>query len=147
MQVILQMDVPNLGRAGDIVNVRDGFGRNFLLPQKKAVIAAPGNVKELEHQKRVVSAKVQKMKKGAEELGVKLAALSLTIAREAAEEEKIFGSVTNKDISDALRNEGFAIDRHDINLDAPIKQLGIFEVPVRLHPEVTGTVKVWVVKK
>ncbi len=147
MQVILQADVPNVGRAGDVVNVREGFGRNYLLPRKKAVVAEPGNLRELEHQKRVVAAKLQKMKKGADELSAKLAGVSLTIARESGEDDKLFGSVTNKDIADALRSEGFSIDRHDIHLDAPIKQLGIFEVPVRLHPEVTGTVKVWVVKK
>ncbi|MFA4875678.1 MAG: 50S ribosomal protein L9 [bacterium] len=147
MQVILSVDVPNLGRAGDVVDVREGFGRNYLLPRKKAVVAAPGNLREVEHQKRVVVAKLAKMKKGAEELSAKLSSVSITIARESGEEDKLFGSVTSKDISDALRTESFSIDRHDIHLDAPIKQLGIFDVSVRLHPEVTGTVKVWVVKK
>jgi large subunit ribosomal protein L9 len=147
MQVILQVDVPSIGRAGDVVNVREGFGRNYLLPRKKAVVANPGNLNELEHHKRVVGAKIAKMKKSAEELSAKLEGVSITISRESGEEDKLFGSVTVKDISDALRGEGFTIDRHDIVLDAPIKKLGIYDVSVRLHPEVHSTVKVWVVKK
>ncbi|MBN1283251.1 MAG: 50S ribosomal protein L9 [Proteobacteria bacterium] len=147
MQVILQQDVPSLGRAGDVVIVREGYGRNYLLPKKLAVVADTGNIKQLEHHKRVVAAKLSKMKKSALDLSTRLSQVSITIARESGEEDKIFGSVTGKDLADALRGEGFTIDRHDIRLDEPIKALGIFEVPVRLHPEVTGTVKVWVVKK
>jgi len=147
MQLILKEDVPNLGKAGDVVDVRDGYGRNFLLPRKKAIKAAPNNLRQLEHQKKVVSALQLKRRRTAEELAQKIADLSLTISRDAGEEDKLFGSVTTKDIAEALRGEGYVVDRHDINLEAPIKQLGIFDVPVKLHPEVTGTVKVWVVKK
>ena len=147
MQVILQEDVASLGKAGEVVRVRDGYGRNFLLPKGKAVLADPKNLKMLEHQKRVVAAKEAKRKTSAEELAAKIGSLSLTINREAGEAEKLFGSVTTKDIAEALRREGYNIDRRDINLDEPIKQLGIFDVPIRLHPEVTGTVKVWVVAK
>ena len=147
MQVILKEDVSNLGKAGDVVNVRDGYGRNFLLPKKKAILAAPNNLKQLEHQKKVVAALQMKRKKGAEEMAGKIESLSLTIPRDAGEEDKLFGSVTTKDICEALRGENYIIDRHDIHLDAPIKKLGVFEVPVKLHPEVTATVKVWVVKK
>jgi len=147
MQVILQENVRNLGDAGDIVTVKDGYARNFLLPRKKAVSANPKNMKELEHHKRAVAVKVQKMKGEAEQLAKKLKDLSLTIARESGEEEKLFGSVTNKDIADALRAEGVIIDRHDIQLEGQIKQIGVFDVNIRLHPEVTGVVKVWVVKK
>jgi len=147
MQVILQEDVRNVGKAGEVVDVREGYGRNFLLPRKKAVVADPGNLKALEHQKRVVAARQQKLKGGASELAKKLESVSITIGREAGEEDKIFGSVTNKDVADALRAEGFTIDRHDLELETPIKQLGIFDIPVKLHPEVTGTIKVWVVKK
>ncbi len=147
MQVILKEDVANLGKTGDVVNVKDGYGRNFLLPKKKAILAAPNNIKQLEHQKKVVEALQLKRKKQAEALSEKLAGLSLTIQRDAGEEDKLFGSVTTKDISEALRGEGYIVDRHDLVLEAPIKQLGIFDVPVKLHPEVTGTVKVWVVKK
>jgi len=147
MQVILQEDVASLGKAGEVVKVRDGYGRNFLLPKGKAVLADPKNLKMLEHQKRVVAAKEAKRKSSAEDLAAKIGSLSLTISREAGEAEKLFGSVTTKDIAEALRREGYNIDRRDINLDEPIKQLGIFDVPVRLHPEVIGTVKVWVVAK
>lgn len=147
MQVILQEDVPNLGRAGDIVKVRDGYGRNFLLPKDKAIVADPKNVKQLEHNKKLVASKQSKMKGDAEKLAEKLKELSITISREAGEEDKIFGSVTTKDIADALRGEGYIIDRHDIKLEAPIKQIGIFDVGVRLHTEVNGTLKIWVVKK
>lgn len=147
MQVILQEDISNLGKAGEVVNVREGFGRNFLLPQKKAVEADPKNLKQLEHSKRVIGAKQAKVKKAAVELAEKLKTVSITIGRESGEEDKLFGSVTSKDIHAALRQENFILDRHAILLDEPIKQLGIFDVAVRLHPEVTQTVKVWVVKK
>lgn len=147
MQVILQEDVGNLGKAGEVVTVRDGYGRNFLLPKKKAVVADPTNMRQLEHHRRVVAATQLKVKRAAEDLAKKLAGVSLTIGREAGEEDKIFGSVTMKDIADALRTEGHVIDRHAIQLEAPIKQLGIFDIPVKLHAEVFGTIKVWVVKK
>lgn len=147
MQVILTVDIPSLGRAGEIVDVKEGYGRNFLLPQKKAVLADPKNLRMLEHQKSVVAAKQAKLKKHAEDILNKLASTSITIAREAGEDDKLFGSVTTKDIADSLRREGFEIDRHFIHLEAPIKSLGVFDVPVRLHAEVSGAIKVWVVKK
>lgn len=147
MQVILQVDVPPLGKAGDVVSVKEGYGRNFLLPQKKAVLADPKNLKMLEHQKKVVAAKQLKLKKSAETLMEKIANTTVTIARETAEEEKLFGSVTTKDIAEALRKEGITVDRHNIGLDHPIKSIGVFDVPVKLHSEVTATIKVWVVKK
>lgn len=147
MQVILQMDVPDLGKAGDIVQVKEGYGRNYLIPQKKAVLADPKNLRMLEHQKKVVSAQQMKLKRKAEELVDKLNSTTITIARETAEEEKLFGSVTTKDIADSLRKEGIMVDRHHIHLEHPIKSIGVFDVPVRLHPEVTGVIKVWVVKK
>jgi len=147
MQLILQQDVPNVGKAGDVVNVKDGYGRNYLLPKQMAVVADTGNIKQMEHHKRVVASKLAKQKGAADELAQKLGQVSITISRESGDEDKLFGSVTNKDIAEALRAEGYVVDRHDIKLDAPLKQLGVFEVPVRLHPEVTGTLKVWVVKK
>lgn len=147
MEVILQEDIISLGKAGDVVKVRDGYARNFLFPQKKAVEADPKNLNQLEHHKKAIAAKQLKVKKGAEELSKKISALSITISRESGEEDKLFGSVTTKDIADALRGEGVVIDRHNIQIEQPIKQLGIFDVVVKLHSEVTGTVKVWVVKK
>lgn len=147
MQVILQEDVVKLGKAGEVVNVKEGFGRNFLLPTRKAVLADPKNLKQLEHQKRVAGAKQAKLKKAMDELAQKIGTLSLTIGREAGEEDKLFGSVTTKDIFDALRAEGIAVERHSIDLAEPIKQLGIFDVSVKLPAGVMATVKVWVVKK
>lgn len=147
MQVILTVDVPSLGKAGEIVDVKEGYGRNFLLPQKKAVLADPKNIKLLEHQRNVVAAKQAKLKRHAEELLDKLSSTSITIAREAGEDDKLFGSVTTKDIAESLRREGFEIDRHYIHLDSPIKSLGVFDVPVKLHSDVSGNIKVWVVKK
>lgn len=147
MQIILQVDVPPLGKAGDVVTVKEGYGRNYLLPQEKAILADPKNLKLLEHQRKMVAAKQMKLKKSAEELVEKIANTTVTIARETAEEEKLFGSVTTKDIAESLRKEGIAVDRHNIQLDYPIKSIGVFDVPVRLHAEVTGTIKVWVVKK
>lgn len=147
MQIILTVDVPSLGRAGEIVDVKEGYGRNYLLPQKKAVLADPKNIKLLEHQRSVVASKQAKLKRHAEELLGKLSNTSITIAREAGEDDKLFGSVTTKDIAESLRREGFEIDRHYIHLDAPIKSLGVFDVPVKLHSDVSGNIKVWVVKK
>ncbi|MFH1874354.1 MAG: 50S ribosomal protein L9 [Pseudomonadota bacterium] len=147
MQVILQENIPDLGKVGDIVKVKDGYARNYLLPKKKAVLADPRNMRQLEHQKRLVAAKQLKLKSQAEELAKKLGAITITISRDTADEEKLFGSVTTKDIADALRKEGVSVDRHDLNMDSPIKNIGVYDVPVKLHPEVTGTIKVWVVKK
>jgi len=146
MQVILKESIKSLGGAGDVVDVKDGFARNFLFPQGKAVQANPTNLKELEHHKKVISIKQSKLKKEAEVLAEKVVSLSITIRKEAGEEDKLFGSVTTKDIADALRAENFLIDKKLIHLKEPIRQLGVTEVPVRLHPEVTATLKVWVVK-
>lgn len=147
MEVILHEDVPNLGVIGDIVTVKDGYARNYLLPRKKAVKAEASNLTMLEHQKKVAASKQTRMKGKALELAKKLAELSITISKEAGEEDKIFGSVTTMDIANALRAEGYIIDKRHIKLSEQIKQIGVFEVPVRLHAEVEGIVKVWVVKK
>lgn len=146
MQVILQEDIQSLGKAGDVVKVKDGYGRNYLIPQKKAVLADLKNLKMLEHQKRVVTAKITKIKRQADELAKRIAAAAITIARNAGEEGKLFGSVTAKDIVDALRKEGFNIDKRQVTLPEPIHQLGTFDVEVKLHSEVNCTVKIWVVK-
>lgn len=147
MEVILYENVPNLGSVGDVVDVKKGYARNYLLPRKLAVVADSKNIKMLDHQKRVVAARVERMKGKVEELATKLASLSITIAKDAGEEEKLFGSVTTMDISNALRAEGYTIDKRHIKLNEPIKKIGVYEIPVRLHQEVEGTVKIWVVKK
>lgn len=147
MEIILREEVEGLGKAGELVKVREGYARNFLLPQKKAVQADPKNIKMIEHQKKAAEAREKKQKRACEEFAAKLAAVSVTIAREAGAEEKIFGSVTARDIADALKREGITVDKKQIVLAEPIKQIGVSDVTVKLHPEVNATVKVWIVKK
>jgi large subunit ribosomal protein L9 len=142
MKVILREDVENLGRGGELVEVKPGFGRNYLLPRGLAVAANPKNIREIEHQKAVASAKAAKMKASAEALAKRLSDTPLALRRKAGEQDKLFGSVTAIDLAEALAQRGLAIDRRSIDLKEPIKTLGDFEVPVKLHHEVVGTVKV-----
>lgn len=145
MKVILIEDVARLGKVGDIVNVADGFARNFLFPKKKALDACAGNVRRFEHQKKILEGKVKKKVVAAKDLGARLEALRLTFPRKAGEEEKIFGSVTSMDIEKALADQGIEIRRKDIELGEPIKKLGIHTVPLKLFREVSAKLKVWVV--
>jgi len=147
MKVILTEDVPSLGSAGSLIKVKDGYARNYLIPHGKAVMATTQNVKQLEHQKMQVQARLQKIQREAEHLARRIEAISCTIAKAAGEEDKLFGSVTAADIQTSLKNEGIDIDKKKIMLDEPIKKLGIFTVPIKLHPAVTAQVKVWVVKE
>jgi len=142
VQVILNEDVPNLGRTGDVVKVRPGFARNYLFPRKLAVEASQKSLRAFEHHKRIAMGKREAQKTEAAELKRKIEALSITIGAHAGEEGKLFGSVTNIDIERALREKGFAIERRKIHLAEPIKQLGEFTVPVRLQPEVEASLKV-----
>jgi len=147
MKVILKEDVERLGKAGEMVEVSDGYARNFLIPQSKAIKATVENVKQLQHQKRVVSHKINKAKMEAENLAAKIESLSCTISMHAGEKDKLFGSVTSKDIVQSLREEGIEIDKKHIILEEPIKALGVYTVPIKLHPEVVANLKVWIVKK
>jgi large subunit ribosomal protein L9 len=142
VQVILSEDVPNLGRTGDVVKVRPGFARNYLLPRKLAVEANPKSLRAFEHNKRIAVGKREVQKTEATGLKLKLEALTIIIGAHAGEEGKLFGSVTNIDIERALREKGFAVERRKIHLAEPIKQLGEFTVPVRLQPEVEASLKV-----
>ena len=142
LQVILSEDVPNLGRTGDVVRVRPGFARNYLLPRKLAVEANPKSLRAFEHNKRIAVGKREVQKTEATGLKQKLEALTIIIGAHAGEEGKLFGSVTNIDIERALREKGFAVERRKIHLAEPIKQLGEFTVPVRLQPEVEASLKV-----
>ena len=142
VQVILNEDVPNLGNTGDVVRVRSGYARNYLLPRKLAVEANTKNLRAFEHHKRIAMGKREAQKNEAAGLKDKLQALTITIGAHAGEEGKLFGSVTNIDIERALREKGFAIDRRKIHLAEPIKQLGEFTVPVKLQPEVEASLKV-----
>ena len=146
MEVLLKKEVKNLGKQGDIVKVKNGFGRNYLFPKGLAAPATAKNLKVLEQEKLTESKRLEKVKKSAEEVAERLKKISCTIVRHAGEEDKLFGSVTSMDIGDSLRNEGFEIDKKDVLLDEPIKKLGIYQIPVKVHPEITVEVKVWVVK-
>jgi large subunit ribosomal protein L9 len=145
MKIILHEEVPNLGKPGEVVTVREGYGRNYLLPQKKAVLASEKNLRQLEHQKGVISARQAKLKAGAEEVAKKIGAIQVKIARKVGEQDKLYGSVTNKDIADAAAALGVELDRHAIELAEPIRALGEFSVNVKLHHAVAGTIKVTVV--
>ena len=144
VQVSLSEDVPNLGRTGDVVKVRAGFARNYLLPRRLAVEANQKNLREFEHQKRMAMLKRERQKNQAVTLKEKLEASALLISARAGEEGKLFGSVTNIDIERALREKGFEIERRKIILPEPIKQLGDFSIPIRLDAEVEATLKLQV---
>ncbi len=142
MEVILREDVPNLGTIGDIVKVKPGYARNYLLPRQLAVVADRSNVRVLEHQKRVVAAKRERDRKQAETLAQRLTSMRVTIKARAGEEGKLFGSVTNQDIEKALAEQGFTVERRRIRLDEHIKTLGEHVVPVHLSTGVNATVTV-----
>jgi len=142
VNLILQESVPRLGESGDLVKVKVGFARNFLVPQGKAIIATQANVKELEHQKRVVANKVSKELKDLGAAKKSLAAVRLEVAAQAGEEGKLFGSVTTAQIGDLLNDRGFKIDRRKIVLAEPIKEIGEHKVSVRLHRDVVAEITV-----
>lgn len=146
MRVILKNDVSHLGDAGEIVKVKAGFGRNFLIPRGLAIPASEGSVRELEHQKRVAEAIRRKQLSGAKELAAKLEGTSVTIKREAGEDDKLFGSVNNRDVAEALAAEGVVVDRRTIALDEPIRAIGLYTVAIKLHRDVAANVKVYVIR-
>jgi large subunit ribosomal protein L9 len=147
IRVLLQADVDNLGRGGDIVRVRPGFARNYLLPRGLAVPATEGNLARVEELKRAAEQRAAQEAEVAKALAAKLGELSVEIQRAVGDESKMYGSVTAKDIEDAFAKLGAAVDRKKIQLSEPIKQLGTFDVPVKLHSTVIATLKVNVVKK
>ncbi len=147
MKVILRQDVKKLGEAGDIVEVKDGHARNFLLPKGFAYPATPGSMKRLEEEKKLTDLRMKKELKSAEELARRLSGASLTFVMKAGEEDQLYGSVSAADIAGKLTEQGFEIDRKQVLLDEPIKILGVYTIEVRLHSDVTGKVKVWVVKE
>jgi large subunit ribosomal protein L9 len=142
MEVILKEDVNNLGHRGDVVKVAAGYGRNYLLPQNLAMEANANNKAVIEQMKNSAVRKSAKEKTEAEALVAQLDAIALTFARKTGENDHLFGSVTSSDIAQQLEEKGFTIDRRKIHLDEPLKSLGDFLVPVRLHREVTAHVKV-----
>ena len=147
MEVILREDIDNLGSRGDMVKVASGYARNFLLPRRLAVEATDANRKIVEQERQAHLRKEAKLKTEAEDLSKLMAGVSVTIAQKAGENDQLFGSVTSKDVVDALAAKRFTIDRKKIQLDEPIKTLGEFKVPVRLHRDVTAEITVNVVKE
>jgi len=147
MNVILRENVDNLGTIGDMVKVKPGYARNYLIPSKKAIEATVRNVKQLEHQKKMVQDRVYKNLKDAEVVSKRIEALSITLSQRVGENDRLFGSVTSMNIAAALQEEGLEIDKRQIQLEEQIKQLGVYTVPIKLHSEVTANLKVWVVEE
>ncbi len=147
MKIILRRNFENLGNIGDAVDVKGGFARNYLIPHGIAYAATKGNMKALEEEKKQHAYREQKEELTAQKLGSKIENISVTIKANVGEDEKLFGSVTSQSISDALQEQGLIIDKRIIELDEPIKALGIYTVPVKLHTKVTAKLKVWVVRE
>jgi large subunit ribosomal protein L9 len=147
IQVVLQNDVDNVGKSGDLVKVRPGYARNFLLPRSLAVPATTAQVNRIKHEKAVALAKSEKLRKESTDLAGKLSALSIKLPHQVGEDDKLFGSVTTKEIEAAIKAAGFVVDRKKMQLAEPIKALGTYEIPIKLTSDVTATVKVEVTKK
>ncbi|MBD3384846.1 50S ribosomal protein L9 [candidate division KSB1 bacterium] len=147
MKIILKQDVDKLGSAGDIVEVKDGFARNYLVPTGQAIMATKANLKSFEEERKMEKVRQEKGKKEAQELADKLSRVSITTAVQVGEENKVFGSVTSQEIANQLRDQGYDIDKRKILIEDPIKALGVYDVPVKLHTDVEATVKVWVVRE
>jgi len=146
MKVILRQDYENLGRMGDIVEVKDGYARNFLIPRKIALPATPGNIRMVETEKKQKAFKLEREKLNAQKLAEKLYGLEITIPMRAGENERLFGSVTAQMIAEEIGKLGVEVERKKILLDEPIKMLGSYEVPIKLHPDVSVKIKVNVVQ-
>lgn len=145
MEIILKRDVENLGEAGQVVDVKPGYARNYLIPRGFAMRATEGNRRRLDEERRHIRRAEGRERERAEGLAEKLDGLAMTFTVLAGEGGKLFGSVTSADIADHLASEGLEVDRRTIELEEPIKELGVYQVPIRLHPEVRPEVKVWVV--
>ena len=147
MKVILLKDVDRVGQAGDVVQVADGYARNFLIPMSQALMATDANMAQFETRRRQHEAAADRERRGAEGLAEHLATTSLTAQVKVGEGERLYGSVTAQSIADLLKDQGHEVDRRKIELDEPIRALGVYNVTIRLHSDVKATVKVWVVKE
>lgn len=147
MEIILREDVDNLGQRGEVVKVAPGYGRNYLLPRGLAVQITPGNLRQLEHEKRVLDSRHKKDVASAESLRAKYDAVQVTVARKVGEGDALYGSVTNADVAEALAAQGLAVDKRKIVLPEPIRALGSFRVPVKLHRDVQAQIQVLVVRE
>ena len=147
MKVILKEDVKSIGSMGQVVDVSDGFARNYLVPRRLAVEANVKNIKSLEHEKKVIQEKARKVKNSVQDLADRLANITVVIKTKAGEEGKLFGSVTTMDIAEQLKNQGIEIDKKKISLDEPIKRLGTYAVNLKLHSEITAQVNMQVIEE
>jgi large subunit ribosomal protein L9 len=147
MQVILTQDVNNLGKAGEVVSVKNGYGRNFLIPQGLAITASSRNVRRLDHERKLVQARVVKEVGSASDVAARINGMTLQFERLVGEGDKLFGSVTGADLASQLSVAGVAVDHRKIKLGEPIRALGKYEVEVKVHPSVSATLKFWVVAK
>ena len=147
MEVILRQAVENLGKPGDLVAVKSGYARNYLIPRGFALPATEGNKKRIEQQKARLEAAEGERRDAAQQVADRLEQVSLTFSARVGEEEKLFGSVTAADIAQQLQSQGFDIEKRQIDLHDPIKSLGVYRVPVKLHADVKAEVKVWVIKQ
>ncbi len=147
MKVILRQDFDQLGKIGELVDVKEGYARNYLIPRKIAYQATPSSIRQLEEEKKQHSKRVDKEKKTSETLAAELEKVSITIQMKVGEDEKLFGSVTSQMIADQLKEKGITIDKRLIELEDSIKALGIYTVDVKLPGSVIGKVKVWVVRE
>ncbi len=146
MEIVLLQDVEQLGTAGSVVTVQPGFARNFLIPRGLAAPASAQQLKAVEEQARQRARRMKREKERAGVLKRKLEGRSLTLTLALGEHDKAFGAITTHDITEALRQDGIELDRRALVLEEPLKTLGIYEIPVRLHPEITASLKLWIVK-
>ncbi|HEV8218049.1 MAG TPA: 50S ribosomal protein L9 [Gemmatimonadaceae bacterium] len=147
MEIILRQAVENLGKPGDVVNVKAGYARNYLLPHGLAYEATPGNLKRIQLERDRLEAAENERRAGAQGIAEKLEQVSLTFSARVGEEGKLFGSVTATDIAQQLETQGFHVEKRQIDLHEPIKALGVYRVPVRLHADVKPEIRVWVIKQ
>ncbi|MEW6506613.1 MAG: 50S ribosomal protein L9 [Bacteroidota bacterium] len=147
MKVILRKNFDQLGKVGDVVNVKDGYARNYLIPRQIAYQATAGNIRSLEEEKKQIVKKEAKDLESAQKLAAELEKISITIPVKVGEEDKIFGAVTHQMIADVINEKGFEIDKRKIDITEQIKALGIYTVSIKLHPSVTAAVKTWVVRE
>ena len=147
MEVILSKDVDALGKVGEVVKVKEGFARNYLLPRKLAYVATPANLKRIEQQEKGRRLRCEQEKQEAEAMAEKFNKISCTLSVEVNDLDKLYGAVTETDIAKALEAEGLTVDKKSIIIDQPIEELGIFEVGIKLHPSVTAKIRLWVTKK
>ena len=147
MKLILRADVPDLGSAGQTIEVKNGYGRNYLLPRNLAIPATKANLKAIGEIQKQAELRAKKLRKGAELIKEKIEKLSLSFEVNVGEDDKLFGSVTNADIAERLKAEGILIDKRSIELEAPIKVLGVYTAPIKIEKEVTAHLKFWVIKQ